>query len=70
MSDIATPGSEQPTGNDLGRLLVVINTALIGVPGAYAASGSLMVTALAAMFAVALVICLGQALHTRPCSCT
>jgi hypothetical protein len=58
VSDIATPGSEQPTGNggsngdDVGTLLVIVNAALIGVPGAYATSKSLVVTAIAAVSAV------------------
>lgn len=61
MSEIATSGGQQPAGggrpgdgDDVGRLLVVVNAALVGVPGAYAASGSLAVTAIAAVLAVAL----------------
>ncbi len=61
MSEPTTPRGEQPVGDgrpggdEVGRLLVVVNAALVGVPGAYAASKSLAVTAIAAVFAVVLV---------------
>ncbi|MEV4117648.1 hypothetical protein [Micromonospora sp. NPDC049645] len=42
-------------GDEVGKLLLVANTALVGVPSAYAVSGSLAVTAIAALLAVALV---------------
>jgi len=66
VSDMVTPGSKQPAGNgdpngdDVGKLLVIVNAALIGVPGAYATSRSLTVTAIAAVFAMVLVVCLSQ----------
>lgn len=66
MSEIVTPGNKPPTGDggpngdDVGRLLVIVNAALIGVPGAYATSRSLTVTAIAAVFAMVLVVCLGR----------
>ena len=63
MSEIATPDTQQPAdggrpgdGDDVGQLVVVVNTVLVGVPGAYAASGSLAVTAIAAVLAVILVV--------------
>ncbi|MEV6706863.1 hypothetical protein [Micromonospora wenchangensis] len=43
-------------GDDTGRLLVVMNAALIGVPSAYAVSNSLAVTAVAALLAVVMVL--------------
>ena len=70
MSEIATRGGQQPAGggrpgdgDNVGMLLVVVNAALVGVPGAYAASGSLAVTAIAAVLAVILV--LAYLLHRR-----
>ncbi|MEV6491843.1 hypothetical protein AB0M20_25000 [Actinoplanes sp. NPDC051633] len=63
MSEIVTPGSQQSAGggrpgdgDDVDRLLVVVNAALVGVPGAYAASGSLAVTTIAAMLAIILAV--------------
>jgi hypothetical protein len=62
VSEIATPDGQQPagggrpgSGDDVGMLLVVFNAALVGVPSTYAASGSLAVTAIAAVLAVILV---------------
>ncbi|MDG4794451.1 hypothetical protein [Micromonospora sp. WMMD1082] len=47
----------RPEGrDDTGKLLVVMNGALIGVPSAYAVSNSLAVTAVAAVLAVVMVL--------------
>jgi Flp pilus assembly protein TadB len=63
VSEIATPSGQQPAdsgrpgdGYDVGRLMVFINAALVGVPSAYAASGSLAVTVIAAALACVLVV--------------
>jgi hypothetical protein len=63
VSEIARPGGQQPAGggrhgdgNDVGMLLVIVNAALVGVPDAYAAAGSLAVTAIATALAVILVV--------------
>lgn len=54
---IGEPREERPEdGDDVGKLLVVMNGALVGVPSAYAVSNSLAVTAIAAVLAVGLVV--------------
>jgi hypothetical protein len=62
VSEIASPSGQQPASDgrpengrdEVSKLLVVVNAALVGVPGAYAASRSLAVTAIAALLAVVL----------------
>ena len=55
--EIGEPREERPEGrDDVGKLLVVMNGALVGVPSAYAVSNSLAVTAIAAVLAVVLVV--------------
>jgi len=70
MSQDAMPGEKQATDarragerDDVGGLLVVANIALVGVPGAYATSGSLAVTMVAAGLAVVLIV---ASLRRRP----
>ncbi|MDI6102368.1 hypothetical protein QLQ12_27490 [Actinoplanes sp. NEAU-A12] len=69
MSEIANnPAPDRPSGepsgrgpDDVGRLLVVVNAALVGIPAAYAVSHSLAVTVLAAVLAVVLALaCLAR----------
>jgi len=46
-----------PTGrDDAVKLVTVANAALVGVPAAYATSGSVLVTAIAAVVALLLVV--------------
>ncbi|WBC12958.1 hypothetical protein O7600_17440 [Micromonospora sp. WMMA1998] len=53
------PAESQREGrDDTGKLVVVMNAALVGVPSAYAVSNSLAVTAVAAVLAVVMVIAL------------
>jgi hypothetical protein len=50
----ATPRSARSSGrDDTGKLVTVANAALLGVPAAYAASQSILVTMIAAAAAVA-----------------
>ncbi len=42
--------------DDAVKLVTVANVALVGVPAAYATSGSILVTAIAAMMALLLVV--------------
>ncbi|MET7808591.1 hypothetical protein [Micromonospora chersina] len=53
------PAESQREGrDDTGKLLVVMNAALVGVPSAYAVSNSVAVTAVAAVLAVVMVMAL------------
>ncbi|MFC7279838.1 hypothetical protein ACFQS1_38270 [Paractinoplanes rhizophilus] len=45
-----------PGGDDVGKLLMVMNGALVGVPAAYAVSDSVAVTLIATVLAVGLVV--------------
>jgi hypothetical protein len=49
-------GDGSDDGGNVGKLLVVVNAALVGVPGVYAASSSLAVTLIAAVLAVVLAV--------------